>query len=590
MSAQTPSGSRLVSTVFAACLAAGCATASAPSSEPAPAAVSAAAEVVVEPNAAWDAWLSQFQSDYFVAQPMFAVNSGRHEFDGQLPDWSAEGIAKEIARLSVAREQAIAFAEGTLTPHQRFEREYVLSVIDGDLFWKRDAEWPFRNPDFYTATLEPAVYLSRPYAPLEVRMKAFIAYLHALPRAAAQIRANLRTPMPRTYATLGANGFGGYPDFLRKDATRVFAPVKDPALQKELKAAIKPAAKAMEDLGKWMRAQEATATDDYALGAEKFAAMLSMNERVTTPLPELEAIGRADLERNLVALRDACSHYAPDADLAACAVKANHDKPPGGPVDGARAQLDGLRQFIVDNDIVSIPGDEQALVAEAPPYQRWNFAYIDIAGPYDKGMPSIYYIAPPDPAWPKAEQESYLPGKSDLLFTTVHEVWPGHFLQFLHSNRSSFLFGQTFVGYAFAEGWAHYTEEMMWDAGLGGHEPEAHVGELVNALQRNVRFVCAIGLHTQGMTVEECERLFREKGLQDPGNARQQAARGTYDPAYLNYTLGKLMLMKLRRDWMAAQNGQGTLKGFHDKVLSYGGPPIPLLREQMLGVKDGALF
>jgi hypothetical protein len=268
----------------------------------------------------------------------------------------------------------------------------------------------------------------------------------------------------------------------------------------------------------------------------------------------------------------------------------NNNKPKGGAVEGARAQLKGLRQFIKDKDLVTVPGSEQALVAEAPPYQRWNFAYIDIAGPYDKGMPSVYNIAPPDPKWPLAEQLAYTPGEAGLLFTSVHEVWPGHFLQFLHANRSPSQFGKVFVGYAFAEGWAHYVEEMMWDAGLGQGSAEVHVGQLLNALLRNARFVCAIGMHTQNMTVAECEKLFLEQAYTDPGSARQQADRGTFDPAYLNYTMGKLMIRKLRDDWTASHPGPNSLKAFHDAFLAYGGPPIPLVRAQMLGQAGGGLF
>jgi uncharacterized protein (DUF885 family) len=259
-------------------------------------------------------------------------------------------------------------------------------------------------------------------------------------------------------------------------------------------------------------------------------------------------------------------------------------------VEGARAQLGMLRQFVVDHDLVSIPGTEQALVAEAPPYQRSNFAYIDIPGPYEKGMPSVYYISPPDPSWSKADQDAYTPGKSVLLFTSAHEVWPGHFVQFLHANRTRSEIGKLFVGYAYAEGWAHYTEEMMWEAGLGNGTPETHIGQLSEALLRNVRFLCAIGMHTQGMSMASCETMFREQAYQDPGNAHQQAVRGTYDPAYLSYTMGKLMIRKLRADWTANRGGRAAWRAFHDGFLSYGGPPIPLVREQMLGTAEGNLF
>ncbi|MEJ7615665.1 MAG: DUF885 family protein [Pyrinomonadaceae bacterium] len=204
--------------------------------------------------------------------------------------------------------------------------------------------------------------------------------------------------------------------------------------------------------------------------------------------------------------------------------------------------------------------------------------------------PRFYYISPPDPTWSPEKRHDYLPGKADLLFTSVHEVWPGHFLQFLHANRAPSKFGQIFVGYAFAEGWAHYTEEMMWEAGLGGGDPEIHIGQLLNALLRNVRYLSAIGLHARGMTVAESERMFVEEGYQDAGNAQQQAERGTFDPAYLNYTMGKLMIKKLRDDWTSERGGRSAWKAFHDQFLTYGGPPVPLVRAAMLGQTDGSLF
>jgi len=304
------------------------------------------------------------------------------------------------------------------------------------------------------------------------------------------------------------------------------------------------------------------------------------------PLDQLEAIGRADLARNLDALRKACALYAPGETLTACVDQVNSRKPEGGAVAGARRQLPELRQFIIDKDLVTIPGPEEALVAEAPPYNAQNFAYINTPGPYEKNLPAVYYIAPPDPRWSKEDQDRYVSGEPQLLFTSAHEVWPGHFLHFLHVNRSRSKIGQLFVGYAFAEGWAHYTEEMMWDAGLRSGSVEVHIGQIVSALKRDARYVSAIGLHTQGMTVEQSEQLFRDAMI-DPGNARQQALRGTYDPAYLNYTLGKLMIMKLRQDWLAKNGGPKALKSFHDQLLSYGGPPLPLVRRIMLGPDAG---
>lgn len=176
------------------------------------------------------------------------------------------------------------------------------------------------------------------------------------------------------------------------------------------------------------------------------------------------------------------------------------------------------------------------------------------------------------------------------MFITAHEVWPGHFLQFLHSNRAESLVGRLFVGYGFAEGWAHYSEELIWEAGFGAGDPRTRIGQIQNALLRNVRYLVAIGLHAGSLTVAEAERMFREQGFQDAANARQQAARGTFDPAFLNYTLGKLMVRRLREDWTASRGGRAAWREFHDRFLSFGGPPIPVVRAAMLGGADGPLF
>jgi uncharacterized protein (DUF885 family) len=538
----------------------------------------------------WDTHVNEFLDSYFAARPDFAVTAGRHEFDGKLPDFSEEGIKREIQRLRAEKEELRNYRDSALNERERFERDYVASVIDADLFWLESAEWPFRNPQFYAAAIDPDVYVAREYAPLEQRIRAYTDYAKAIPAALEQIRKNLRTPLPKTYVNIGHTSFGGLVSFYEKDVPAIFASVKDEQLQKNFTEANAGAIKAMKELDAWFKTLEATATDNFALGAAKFSEMLRETEGVEVRLDELESVGRRDLERNQTALRDACAKYAPGQTLADCVAKAEGNKPTGGPVEMARKQLTELKAFITEKKIVTIPGTEEARVAEAPAYRRWNFAYINIPGPYEKGLPSTYYIAPPDSSWSQQEKEAYLPGKANLLFTSVHEVWPGHFLQFLHANRAPSKFGQVFVGYAFAEGWAHYTEEMMWGAGLGNNEPEAHIGQLLNAMLRNVRFLSAIGMHTGSMTVADSERMFREQGFQDAGTARQQAARGTFDPAYLNYTMGKLMIRKLREDWTASRGGKQAWLNFHNEFLKYGGPPIPLVRQAMLGEAKGSLF
>ena len=475
----------------------------------------------------WDTFTQQFLDSYFATNPTFAVYQGKHEFDGKLPDWTPESIRRQIESLKTQRAQAMKF---NASSHET-----------------------------------------------------------ALPAALQQIRSNLRTPLPRTFVEIGKLTFGGLASYFETDVPAVFNAVADPQVQADFQRANKTAIAATRDAEKWMISLLPEANDKFALGPDLFSKMLQQTERVDIPLEELERAGKQDLDRNLAALKEACEKFAPSTSEAACVAKAEADKPEAGTVEEARHQLSALKAFIQNKQFVSIPGQEEARVAESPPYQRWNFAYIDIVGPYEHGLPSIYYVAPPDPNWTKAEQQAYIPGRTNLLFTSTHEVWPGHFLQFLHSNRSPSRFGQIFVGYAFAEGWGHYAEELAWEAGLGNGDAEVHIGQLTNALLRNVRFLSAIGLHTKGMTIQESDKMFREQAYQDAGNARQQAARGTFDPAYLNYTLGKLMIQKLREDWTATRGGRQAWREFHDKFLSFGGPPIPLVRRMMLGTAQGLL-
>ena len=429
-----------------------------------------------------------------------------------------------------------------------------------------------------------------PYAAKDVRLKAYIKFLQNVPRAVEQMRGNIQTPMATSFVDYAAKAFGGFAEYYPGDGMAAWKGVGTPQDQQALKAATDNAVKAMQQTVAWVESQRAASKPDFALGKDKFQRMLADTEMVTTPVDQLERIGRADLAANQKLLGEACGRYAPGQTLGACMEKMSANKPQGGAVAGARAQLAGLKQFIIDHDIVTIPGPEEAKVEEAPPYQRQNFAYINIPGPYEKNLPSVYYIAPADPSWPKAEQDAFVPGQADLLFTSVHEVWPGHFLNFLHANRSKDMFGRIFVGYAFAEGWAHYTEEMMRVEGVGGGTDETLIGQLSNALLRDCRFLSAIGMHTGSMTQAQSYDLFVNQCYQDSGNAKQQSARGTYDPAYLNYTMGKLMIRKLRDDWAATRGGQKAWKAFHDQFLSYGGPPIPLVRQQMMGGKAEAVF
>src|SRR5262245_36791826 len=310
-------------------------------------------------TAAWDAFRDAFIDGYFELNPAYAVSQGRHEFDGRIGDWSGASFARQVEFLRRAIADAEAFDAAQLSDAQKFERDYLADVARNKLFWLADADQPHKNLTWYFDNgLDPNVYIARPYADAPTRLRALIAYMRAVPTAVAQIRDNLETPMPLSFVEFGIAGFNGFAEYYRGDATAAFAAVDDAALKAELAAAVEPAAAAMTEAAAWLESQRPTATQDFALGAERFPRMLEQTEDVALPLDRLEALGRADLERNQKALAAACATFAPRATLGECMQRMDGTKSPLGPVDEARAQLPMLKQFIIDRDIVSVPGTE----------------------------------------------------------------------------------------------------------------------------------------------------------------------------------------------------------------------------------------
>jgi Bacterial protein of unknown function (DUF885) len=539
----------------------------------------------------WDAFVSEYVAGYLASHPTFAVAAGRHEYDGQLPDWSLNGLGAEARRLESARRRARAWTD--LDSKRSFERDYLLARIEGDLFWLNEVEAPLRNPMFYVDALDPSLYLSRDYAPVDVRRSAYATYLRNLPEAIAALSSNLRRPLPLTFADLAAQTLSGLADFCRQ-APAAFSTLLA-GRDAELSAPTADAIRALEEAAGRFRVEAQAGRErgpnepSFRLGAAGLARMLWATERIDIPLTVLEGAARTELARNREALAAACADWIPGATPRECMAKLQAMKPSEGPVAGARQQLTELREFLRRQDLVSVPAEQTARVEEAPPHQRWNSAYIEIPGPFEQAVPAIYYIAPPDPEWSAEERAAYLPSEADLLFISAHEVWPGHFLQFLHSHRAASPIGRLFVGYGFAEGWAHYAEELIWEAGFRAGQPAIHLGQLLNALLRNVRLLVALGLHAGDLSLADAEQLFRDEAYQDAASARQQAARGTFDPGYLLYTLGKLLVRKLRQDWLAEHGPSTSLRTFHDALLTYGGPPLPLVRAAMLSRPSPAL-
>ena len=538
-------------------------------------------------TSAWQQFTDSFIERHFAAAPTRAVWAGMHEYDGQLQDVTAGTIRERAEMLrEFARRARDEFSAETLNEDEELERQHLISAIEGMLFSVEVAESHLRNPAWYAGPLSPSVYVTREYASKDERLAALTAHLEKIPAYLQQMRGTLQPPFPRPFVRTALVGFGGLASHFHDDVPGLFAEVEDQKLQASFAAALGPAVAALRDVEVWLELRLEDATEEFALGEERYRELLRRAYRIDLDWKTLKNVAQADLARNLKLLRTTCKLINPDITIADCAAIVRNEKPEAGAVARANEQLPELKEFLLAADIIGIPSEETAFVAEAPAYRRTNSAYIEIPGPYEKGLPAIYYIAGPDPEWPPEMQRQYVPGEADLLNTSVHEVWPGHFLHSLYVKGSSNRMGKLLWNGMLSEGWAHYSEELMQEAGLGEGQPLLRVGQILDALMRDVRFLSSIGLHVEGMSVETSQRMFAELAYLDPGNAQQQALRGTYDPGYFVYTLGKLIIMKMREDWTAERGGRAAWKEFHQKLLSYGSAPLPVLRQAMLGPDD----
>ena len=331
----------------------------------------------------------------------------------------------------------------------------------------------------------------------------------------------------------------------------------------------------------------------FAIGAENYRLKLLYDEMVDVPLPELLKIGYAQLRKDQRAFIETARRIDPNKSPEEVLKEVERDHPSAGTLlSSAQQQLDGLRQFLIDKKIITVPGGAQAKVVETPPFARaTTFASMDTPGPYEANATEAYYnITLPDPSWPKEKREEYLQGYNYPLLSnvSVHEVWPGHYTQFLwvkNNPELSKVRKLTGAG-SNAEGWAHYSEEMVLDEGLYNNDPKYRLAQLVDALLRDSRYIVGIKMHTQGMTMAQAEEFFQKEGYQVAPVARSETKRGTNDATYGYYTMGKLMILKLRDDYKAHQAAVGrtySLQGFHDAFIKLGPLQLPLMRKALLG-------
>jgi hypothetical protein len=513
--------------------------------------------------------------------PGFARNQGAHHLDG-VPNPVGPAAVEEHIRRARAYLAATAGELPAKDP-QRMDVEVTRLHAQRTLFELEELRLPHLLLS-YGDLFDVSAYVQRAYAPLRVRAFSVVAHLEAAAASVNQVLAMQDPVQPRTHLLTARMMLQGTVEYLSTDVARALEPAlaADAALRQRFESARAGAVKALERLISFVDDALPRADEGFRLGPERFLRLLAVNEGITMDLPALHRMAEEDLTRNRAQLDEAAAQLFPGVPPLEAVARVSAEKVPAQDVMAvAERQGQELRAFITAKGLVDIPGPDVARVTVTPPFLRFNSAFLDGPGPLETvARVAFYYITPPDPAWPPQKQLDYLPYESDLLATTIHEVYPGHFVHALHRRNHPTLPGRTLGSYAFSEGWAHYTEQMVLDAGYRAGDLRARVGQLTNALLRNCRFVAALGLHTGTMTVEEARTLFMERCLVDEGNAEQQAFRGTFDPGYFSYTLGKLRILALREKYLAAHPG-ASWGAFHNRLLSFGSPPLGLLESRM---------
>jgi uncharacterized protein (DUF885 family) len=547
-------------------------------------------------NAAFAGLEQAIIRDLNARDPGLATDLGFHEFDAQLQDVSEAGMQAWLMAASRFRAQLEAIDAATLTPDRALDRDLLIGAMkSAELSIGTIRLWQ-KDPDFYSSGVTRAAYtlMKRPFAPPEVRLRALIARERKMPAMLAEARRNLKAPVT-VYTEIAIEQIDGNISLLANDLPAAFSDVKDPALLAEFRQSNAAVVAALQEYKTYLTDTVLPASKpEFAFGAETWSRAFAAQEMIDLPIDRLLAIAQADLDKNEAALQALAKQIDPKKTAAEIlrGLEANHPQA-GDLLSTTQTTLDAIRQFIVERHILTIPAGEPAHVKETPPFMRsTTSASMDTPGPFEKAqLHSFYFMTLPDVHASRAETADFMRQWYYALTSnvSVHEVYPGHYIQFLHAKQFPSDARRIFVASTNVEGWAHYCEQMMLDEGFHADDPTFRMAQLQDALLRNVRFVAGIKMHTQGMTVDEATKLFETAGHQPHPMAVSEAKRGTADALYGYYTLGKLMILKLREDYKAKTGAAYTLQGFHDAFLKLGPLPLPLVRRAMLG-EEGSIL
>jgi Bacterial protein of unknown function (DUF885) len=545
-------------------------------------------------DASYEALAAAYFNELFHENPSTASDAGIHDYDSALDDLSPAHFVSELTTDKALLAKLDAINPKNLSPEIQIDRQMLIYALKDDLLNAGTrADWR-HNPDMYTGTASGAIFgiVMRNYAPLAKRMHYAIARERQIPRLLSQAKMNLTTVDAAT-AEVSYEDAAGAVSFFENDVTLAFAPIKDAALQKQFRVANAAAAKAVADYAGWIKAGPlAHPSGTFALGRAQYAQRLLYIDAVTMPVEQYLSIGERALAGTQKQFVSVAHHIDPKRSPIAVYETLSLKHPPAnGVLAAAQKDVTALRAFVSSHHIISLPPDADIHVIETPSFARSQvFAAFDPPGPLEKVATQTYYfVTPPDQKWPKARQNMMLGFLNDFgrPIISAHEIMPGHFVNWAidrHLNLS--LTRKLMFNPEFGEGWAHYDEQMIVDEGWGNGDPRVRLAQLHGALMRECRYVVGVKLHTQGMTVDQATAFLMKNAYMTQDDARREALRGTQDPMYGYYTLGKLMILKLRSDYQKKMGSQYSLQGFHDALLAHGDPPIPLLRPLLLGSDD----
>jgi uncharacterized protein (DUF885 family) len=527
------------------------------------------------------------------AHPTYATLDGVHTHDDLLENFSRQAVEDETRALAGYLRRLGDIHPDALTQTERLEHRMLASNLRSRMFELEDVRTWERNPQYYSDILASSLAGQAlfTHAPAPERARRVLSKLRQAPRLIQAARDNIKEP-PGIFVKVGIETLRGVLKFIDADLPRAFASVDDLHLLGDLADAQTEAAHA---LGSYIQDLEneiaPRARGSFRLGLEKFEQKLKLDEGLSMPVDRLLAIATRELKATQDTFKTLAGKMNGGDPLQAWArTKADHPGP-GELVGVGSQQLDELKTYLERQALISIPQGEPITVAPTPEFYRWSFASMWTPGPFEsKPTRAYYYLTDADPSWPPDRQQDYLRDYNypTLWSISIHEVYPGHFLHYQHLRRveSKVRKSILFAPASFVEGWAHYCEQMMIEVGFGRQDPGVKLGQLAEALVRLVRFIVGIKLHTEDMSVEQGVRLFREEAYMEEASARREAERGTFDPTYLVYTAGKLMLLKLRNDYKQQQGKAFSLRTFHDTLLGNGTAPFWLHRQLMLGEDD----